>query len=389
MKTVLTYLWHFLVVLLALAVVAAGIGFWQGANFYYGDSMTAYSVDGEGPHVFQQGDQWVTQTVHGNRDGGFWVKERRYALTDTLPLEVTFPLDNSRFAVQARPEFVVPPARYQDGQPILAISDIEGNYKAFRDFLINAKVIDTDLNWIFGQGHLVLVGDFVDRGPSVTQVLWFIYRLEQSAKRQGGRVHYILGNHEIKNLQDNFEAAHSIYSNVAAILGRNQAELFGNDAFLGRWLSSKNTVEVINGVLFVHGGLHPKLAELPYTLEDLNRIVRAQYRQRWHPRRNAGDEDLLLNPKTGPSWYRGYFKDDLTQAQVENTLARFDATAVVVGHTLNSRVKALFDRKVFAIDVKHPWDYRVGAFPPRRSEGLRLDGHNAWRVLDDGSHVKL
>lgn len=388
MKTVFTFFWHFLVVLLVFAALGAGVGIWSGASFYYGDNMTAHTVSGEGPHVFQQDDQWVVQTLRGNRDGGFWVEEQRHALTDTLPLEVTFPLDNSRFAVQARPEFVAPPTRYQDGQPILAISDIEGNYKSFRDFLINAKVIDADLNWIFGKGHLVLVGDFVDRGPSATQVLWFIYKLEQSAKQLGGQVHYILGNHEIKNLHGNFEAAHKIYFNVAAILGRNQAELFGDNAFLGRWLMSKNTIELINGILFVHGGLHPKLADRRYTLDDLNRVVRDQYRQMWYPKRNAGDQDLLLNPETGPSWYRGYFKDDLTQAQVEQTLAKFDATAVVVGHTLNSSVKALFDKKVFAVDVKHPWDYRTG-FPPRRSEGLWLDGDNAWRVLDDGSRIEL
>ncbi len=388
MKTALTYFWHFVVVLLILVPFAVGVGIWFGADFYYGDSTTDYSVGDEGPHVFQQGDQWLVQTLRGNREEGFRVEEQRRALTDSFSLEVSFPLDTSRFTVQARPEFVTPPTRYQDGEPILAISDIEGNYKAFRDFLINAKVIDADLNWTFGKGHLALVGDFVDRGPSTTQVLWLIYKLEQSARQQGGRVHYILGNHEIKNLQDNFQAAHRIYFNVAAILGRNQADLFGDESFLGRWLMSKNTVEVINGVLFAHGGLHPKLAELPYTLDDLNHIVRAHYRQIWYPRHNAGDEDLLLNPKTGPSWYRGYFEADLTQAQVEQTLARFDAAAVVVGHTLNSRVKALFDRKVFAIDVKHPWDYRVG-FPPRRSEGLWLEGSNAWRVLADGSRVKL
>ncbi|MEG3048866.1 MAG: metallophosphoesterase [Thermomonas sp.] len=387
MKTAFTYLRHFLVVLLLMLIPAAGIGLWMGADFHYGNEMTDYSVGDEGPHVFQQGDQWMVQTLRGNREGGFWVETQRHALADTLPLHVSVPLDNSRFTLQATPHFAIPPARYQDGEAILAISDIEGNYRTFRDFLVNAKVIDRGLNWTFGKGHLVLVGDFVDRGPSATQVLWFIYKLEQDARRQGGQVHYILGNHEIKNLQGNIDAANDIYTNVAAILGRNHAELFGNDAFLGRWLASKNTVEVINDILFVHGGLHPSLAKATYTLDDLNRIVRAQYRQRWYPRRDA-DDDILLHPKTGPSWYRGYFKDDLTQAEVEQTLARFDATTVVVGHTLNSRVKTLFDGKVIAIDVKHPWDHRTG-FPPRRSEGVRMQGNTAWRILDDGSQVAL
>ncbi|RIV37322.1 hypothetical protein D2V08_01345, partial [Flagellimonas lutimaris] len=75
---------------------------------------------------------------------------------------------------------------YDDNGRILAISDLESGYRAFRDFLINNKVIDQDLNWIFDDGHLVLVGDFVDRGFSTTQVLWFIYKLEQDAEKKGG-----------------------------------------------------------------------------------------------------------------------------------------------------------------------------------------------------------
>lgn len=388
MKTAFTYFRHFLVVLLALALPAMAVGLWEGARLHYGDDMTAYKMAGEGPHVFEQSGQWRSQTLRGGRDEGFWIEQQSHAPAAAFQVEVAFPLDNSKFAVQAHPEFVTPPTRYRDGQAILAISDIEGNYKAFRDFLIHARVIDRDLNWQFGKGHLVLVGDFVDRGASVTQVLWLIYKLEQSARAHGGQVHYILGNHELKSLQGDFAAAHKRYVNVAAILEKKQIELFDDKAFLGRWLMSKNTVEVINGVLFVHGGLHPKLADLPYTLDDLNRLVRARYRDTWFPRRGAGDEDILHSTKTGPAWYRGYFKDDLTQAQVEKALAKFDARAVVVGHTLNWRVKTLFDQKVFAIDVKHPSDYR-GEFPPSRSEALLLEGGKAWRVLDDGSRVGL
>ncbi len=388
MKTIFTYFWHFLVVLLLFAVIASAVGVWQGAEFHTGDDMTAYKAGDEGPHVFQQDGQWVAQTLRGGRDTGFWVEERRHALTDSFQFGVAFPLDNSRFEVSARSGFQIPPTRYQDGQPILAISDIEGSYKTFRDFLIKAKVIDAELNWTFGQGHLVLVGDFVDRGASTTQVLWFIYMLEQRAKQKGGQVHYILGNHEIKNLHGDFQVAHKKYVNIAAILGKQQIELFGDTAFLGQWMMSKNTAEVINGVLFVHGGLHPELAERSYTLDDLNQIVRSQYRKIWYPKHERSAHDLLFNTKTGPSWYRGYFKDDLTQAQVERTLSKFEANAVVVGHTPNWKVKTLFKKKVFAIDVRHPLDYR-SSFPPRRSEGLRLADGKAWRVLDDGSQEAL
>lgn len=384
MRTAWTYLWHFLVVLLVLASIATGVGVWAGAELKIGDETLAYKLGDEGPHVFQRGDQWVQQTLRGNRDEGFWVEETSHALGDAIPVEVLFPLDKTRFSVQARPVFASPPVRYQDEQPVVAISDIEGNYRAFRDFLVSARVINADLDWTFGQGHLVLVGDFVDRGASTTPLLWLIYKLELSAAAQGGRVHYILGNHEIKNLQGNFQSAHQKYTHVAGMLGRQQGELFGDASFLGRWLMSKNSAELINGTLFVHGGLHPKLAELPYSLEEVNRIARSRYRQMWYPSRQPTAEDVLLDTVKGLSWYRGYFKDDLSQAQVDATLKKFQASAVVVGHTPTWSVKALFDRKVFAIDVKHPLDYRSG-FPPRRSEGLRLEGGRAWRIKDDGS----
>ncbi len=388
MKTALTWLGHFLAVLLLLIPVAAGIALWSGADFYYGDNTDEYAIGDEGPHVFRHGDQWRVQVIRGQRDSGFRVEETWHAQGDTFPLTVNVPLDGSRFTLRARGEFITPPVRYQDSGAVLAVSDIEGNYRAFRDFLLRAGVIDADLNWIFGNGHLVLVGDFVDRGASVTQVLWLIYKLEQDAVTHGGRVHYILGNHEIKNLQGNFLAAHDLYSSVAAVLGRPQAELFGDAAFLGRWLMSKNTAEVINGVLFVHGGLHPQLADSSWTLEDINRIVRAQYRQAWFPRDPAGSDDLLLHPKTGPSWYRGYFRDDLSVKQVRQTLAKFSVRAVVVGHTLQSEVQALFDNTVYAIDVRHPWDHRTG-IPPRRSEGLWLEDGKFARVRENGSREAL
>lgn len=99
---------------------------------------------------------------------------------------------------------------YDDGQPILAVSDVETNYRSFRDLLIQHRVMGRELRWTFGRGHLVLLGDFVDRGASTTQVLWLIYKLEQAALAQGGRMHFILGNHEIKNLQGNFQAAQEV-----------------------------------------------------------------------------------------------------------------------------------------------------------------------------------
>ncbi|MFN9954115.1 MAG: metallophosphoesterase, partial [bacterium] len=64
---------------------------------------------------------------------------------------------------------------------MLIFSDIEGEFGSMRKFLQANKVIDDKFKWIFGDGQLLLVGDFVDRGKQVTEVLWLIYSLEEQA----------------------------------------------------------------------------------------------------------------------------------------------------------------------------------------------------------------
>jgi len=79
-------------------------------------------------------------------------------------------------------------------------------------------------------------------------VLWFIHRLEQLALLQGGRVHFIIGNHELKAMHGNVESASPKYLRIASMLNRQQYDLTGPNAYIGRWLESKNALEVINGV---------------------------------------------------------------------------------------------------------------------------------------------
>lgn len=388
MRLILTNLKHFLSTLMLLALLGLGLAIYFGADIDYGDNMFAYKVGDEGPHIFYEGEHLVTRHIRGERDQGFYVEEKIYSANATFSTNVQFPLDASQFSVTVNPVINTPATSYADDQPILAISDIESAYKTLRDFLLAHKVVDQELNWTFGKGHLVLLGDFIDRDASTTQTLWLIYRLEQLAHAQGGTVHYILGNHEIKNLQGNYQSSAKKYLNVAAILGKQQYELFNDQAFLGRWLASKNTAELINGHLFVHGGIHPKLANMNLDLQELNQFVREHYRKPYFPKPAPNANEMLISTRLGPSWYRGYFEDELKQEEVNAGLAKFKAKAVVVGHTPQWKIKALFDRKVFAINVKHPRDYR-GSFPPRSSEALLIQGANYYRLLSDGAKKAL
>ena len=382
MSLVLTNLKHFGITFLLLLVGLITFGLFIGADAHLFEDRLAYQLEGE-VHVFFENGQPVARVLKGDNDSGFYV--------DTIPLSgeeernftVVFPADSSAFGVNVVHDIETPDVIYDDGEPIVALSDIESGFGAFRQFLIAHGVADEKLNWTFGKGHLVLVGDFVDRGASTTQVLWGIYKLEQSARKVGGRVHYIIGNHEIKSLQGNYQSANEKYFHIAGILGKQQFQLFDDDAVLGRWLASKNVLEVINGVAFVHGGLHPDIPRYQVSVADINRIVRAGYRTLHYTPVTTTRESFLRSSTTGPAWYRGYFKDDLSQQQVDDGLKSVGANAVVVGHTLQGKVNGRYNNKVFAIDVRHPKDY-LTSFPLRSSEGLLIKGGQYFRLLEDG-----
>jgi hypothetical protein len=388
LKIIRTNLKHFFITFSILFVLVVAFGIYHGASATLDEDRLAYKLDKEGPHIFIEGDEMLINYVRGGKADGFYNDKKVYPLDSEVPVKAYFMLEEQDIDFKVSLNIRTPPSIYDDNRPILAISDIEGGYKAFRDFLIAHDVINDALSWTFGKGHLVLVGDFVDRGNSVTQVLWFIYKMEQEAKKHGGNVHFIIGNHEIKNMQENFYNASEKYLYIASIIDKKQSDLYGEDSLLGRWIASKNTIERINGRLFVDGGIHPKISEFDYSLEEINQIVRKNYRKPYYTKRDRNNEDFLVSSNTGPSWYRGYFKDDLSQEDIEKGLDKFGAQAVIVGHTLQWSVKKLYQGKVFAIDVKHPKDYTT-SFPSKNSEGLLIESENYYRLFSDGSKELL
>ena len=388
-KRIFRYLKHILGTFLILGAIAVLIGLSIGASANYGESPLIRYIDNEGPYVFYKNDSTLNVNyIRGNKNDGFYVDKNEYLSDSLIDLTCYFQVDSTNFKFTINPDIKIPKTSYNDNNPILAISDIEGGYKTFRDFLINSKVIDANLNWTFGKGHLVLVGDFVDRGWSVTQVLWFIYKLEQDATKQGGFVHFIIGNHELKNMQGIYKDAAPKYFAVSGILEKKHSELYDTKSFIGKWMSSKNTLELINGTLFAHGGIHPEIANSKLSLDEINQIIRNKYYKMYYPKREKTIEQLLTSTKTGICWYRGYFKDDLTQEEVEKGLNKFNAKCIVVGHTLQSKVNRQYNGKVIGIDVKHPKDYRK-SWPNQKSEGLLIVGNKYYRVFANGKKKEI
>ena len=201
-------------------------------------------------------------------------------------------------------------------------------------------------------------------------------------------MHFIIGNHELKNMQGNFDSAADKYLAVSRILEKTQSELYNKKSFIGKWLSSKNSIEMINGNLFAHGGIHPDVAKSNASLDEINQSIRSNYYRAYYPKVKKTNEELLISSKKGICWYRGYFREDLTQEQVDAGLDKFNAKSIVVGHTLQSKVNRQYNGKVIGIDVKHPKDYQKH-WPSGKSEGLLIENDTYYRLFANGDKKEL
>src|SRR5262245_59830317 len=83
---------------------------------------------------------------------------------------------------------------------VVAVGDIHGDYEQFLAVLRSAGLIDSKGAWSGGKTHLVQTGDVLDRGPDSRKVMDLLMKLEKEARRSGGWVHALIGNHEAMNV---------------------------------------------------------------------------------------------------------------------------------------------------------------------------------------------
>ena len=283
------------------------------------------------------------------------------------------------FTVQLKEHLKPEKTTYKEVSRIFVLSDIEGEYAALKGLLWAGGVMDQSFRWTFGKGHLVVVGDVFDRGSAVAECLWLFYHLEEQAKKAGGYLHYVLGNHELMNLAGDYRYLNPRYLELAQQAGVPYAQFYSPQTELGRWLRTKNVAEKIGPYLFVHGGISQMVNEWGPSLDTLNGRVRPYYD---HP----GDSTMpaTVSPlfsDAGPMWYRGYYIDPkASSTQVDSTLRLFRVKTIVTGHTPISRIAAFHDGRVINVDVPHA----KGA-----SEALLIEGRQMYRVNGKGEKTPL
>ncbi len=262
---------------------------------------------------------------------------------------------------------------------VTVLSDLEGNSEFLEAALRKLDVVDASGAWSYGAGHLVILGDSVDRGREVFAVLWRLHGLAAQAHAAGGAVHVLLGNHEQYLLRGNVSRAHPEYRYALQQLG-GYAQSFANDSVLGGWLRQQPVALKLGSVLFTHAGISPEVADADLSVSAMNEAMRDYWRMAGSAATNRSAALDAVIGLDGVTQYRGYFRDSghdrpaATQAEVERVLTQYNAEQIVVGHTLVDKVTRRYEGRVIAVDVNDA---------QARSEVLVFE-HGQPRIVDIG-----
>lgn len=344
------------------------------------DSTDVSTIDYDGPFIFYRNNTAIIKQILRN-ENGFYCKRDSAAGSIKGKLITCNVGDTFSFNTNIKDTLVNELSVYDMPDKIIVLSDIEGNFIPLRNFLINNKVIDNSNRWIFGSGHLVLNGDMVDRGLNVTECLWFIYHLEQEAVKYGGYVHFILGNHEIMNMNDDLRYVRNKYFENCKLIKEDYKDLYKPNTELGRWLETKNIIEKIGPYLFLHGGISPGLDSLNLPIEEINRAAREYYFKSKEAKNNSDPKaNIIFSGKTSPFWYRGYVSGTTTEDELNTTLNNFKINKIIVGHTIVDSAKYFYNERIIAVDT----DHAMGI-----TEGVLIENGIEYRIDKAGKMILL
>ena len=274
---------------------------------------------------------------------------------------------------------------WDDAERVVAVGDVHGDLAQLETVLRDASVIDEKERWVGGRTHLVQTGDRLDRGPDSRKVMDLLMRLEKEARKAGGAVHPLIGNHEAMNVlgdlryttpaefaafrtPDSSRLRDALFSRFVEerraqrLPSLTDAErrawedahppgfveqrlALSPKGTYGAWICGLNAVIRIGDTLFLHGGISPKYAD--FSLGDLNERIRQELRE--------ADPltAVITSDPDGPLWFRGLSQGDPgLAAQLEVVLKRHGCRRMVVSHTpTEGLVMPLYGGRVVVIDV--------------------------------------
>jgi hypothetical protein len=283
--------------------------------------------------------------------------------------------------------------QWEGVERIVAVGDIHGDYDNYLATLRASGLVDKKGKWSGGKTHLVQTGDIPDRGPDTLRIIEHIEKLAKQAKRKGGRVHSLIGNHEAMNVYGDLRYVHE--GEFEAFVTRNSAALrdrvfalqmqrfesqnpeqfaalpenyrdewyvqhplgwvehrqawdpaWNPEGKLANWVLERKVAVRVNDLIFLHGGISGFYCQ--NSLDSITEQVVGNLKQY-----NPADSGILED-EFGPLWFRGLSGVDpeALPETVDAILAHHKIKHIVVGHTPTSGIIwPRYDSKVVMIDT--------------------------------------
>jgi len=212
-------------------------------------------------------------------------------------------------------------------------------------------LIDDEDSWIGGKATLVQLGDILDRGDTERNCMDLLFKLRDQAAEAGGKVHMLLGNHEVMNVDLDFryvtqnawdgwgDAPKSgsmrldLKASLAAVgfpgYMKQRVQAFRPGGVEARRLSMMPIAIMVGDTLLVHGGLRNK--HLKYGIERMNKEMAA-----WLHGPTVTDKPEIIDDSDSPIWARLYSvptPKDSAARELEDVLKALGAKRMIVGHT--------------------------------------------------------
>jgi len=230
---------------------------------------------------------------------------------------------------------------------IIAIGDIHGDLARLIVLLRGVGIINDQFQWVAEPKDtwVVQVGDQLDskvRAPDATeewettadvQVVFFMRSLDREARRHGGRVVSLLGNHELLNVMGDMSYVSQKSMNM---LGgpQNRVATFRPGAFMAKVLADRPIVVQIGSFVFCHAGILPHhIAACNGDLDVMNNLMRKYLlgEPLLDPEEQQAFMTLFVDMEA-VIWTRQALNEAYHKNVLPSVLDVLQASALVVGH---------------------------------------------------------